>query len=32
MDALVQISRRCALRHKLLHVLELIFTSSFESA
>jgi hypothetical protein len=32
MDALVQFPRRCALRDKLLHLLEFIFTSSFESA
>jgi hypothetical protein len=32
MDALVQFPRRCAHRDKFLHVLELIFTSSFESA
>jgi hypothetical protein len=32
MDSLVQIPRRCALRDKLLHLLEFIFTSSFESA
>jgi hypothetical protein len=32
MDALIQFPRRCALRDKLLHLLEFIFTSSFESA
>jgi hypothetical protein len=32
MDTLVQFPRRCALRDKLLHALEFIFTSSFESA
>ena len=32
MDALIQFRRRCALRDKLLHLLEFIFTSSFESA
>jgi hypothetical protein len=32
MDPLIQFRRRCALRDKLLHLLEFIFTSSFESA
>jgi hypothetical protein len=32
MDALVQFHHRCALRDKLLHLLEFFFTSSFESA
>jgi hypothetical protein len=32
MNALVQFHRRCALRDELLHRLEFIFTSSFESA
>jgi hypothetical protein len=32
MDALVQFPRRCALRDKLLHLLEFNITSSFESA
>jgi hypothetical protein len=32
MDALVQFPRRCTLGDKLLHLLEFILTSSFESA
>jgi hypothetical protein len=32
MDALVQFPCKCALRDKLLHLLEFIFTSSLESA
>jgi hypothetical protein len=32
MDAIVQFPGRCALRDKLLHLLEFIYTSSFESA
>jgi hypothetical protein len=32
MDAVVQFPRRCALRDKLLYLLEFIFTSSSESA
>jgi hypothetical protein len=32
MDALIQLPRGCAFRDKFLHLLEFIYTSSFESA